>query len=194
MAATSPPVRRCRWSIPSTRWMVENPKQAPCCSAEPDAGLNSRNRKSRRPTQLSHPGALYVTFPSKVTQAGVRPSWSGSEPSSDGCPIKLACVAHALPISISRTEPCVQRLHEVYSLTPAAVTQVGTCAHLASSLRMQRRVPGQGEPSVALLRQKLPPTAASPAVEAPAGPQVIFLPHPAPSRVIGAETSCSRSC
>lgn len=110
-------------------------------------------------------------------------------------PYMLACVACTLPISVSRTLVCAPGLRDVHELTWAAVTQVSTRAYLASLLGAKRRVPGRGGPSMAILGERLPAQlSSSPAVLSQADPQVIFLPHPAPSRVMGPKTSCSNSC
>lgn len=110
-------------------------------------------------------------------------------------PYMLACVACALPISVSRTLLCAPGLRDVHELTWAAVTQVSARAYVASLLGAKRGIPGRGGPSVAILGAKLPAQlSSSPAVLSQADPQVIFLPRPAPSRVMGPKTSCSNSC
>lgn len=110
-------------------------------------------------------------------------------------PYMLACVACALPISVSRTLLCAPGLRDVHELTWAAVTQVSARAYVASLLGAKRGIPGRGGPSVAILGAKLPAQlSSSPAVLSQADPQVIFLPRPAPSRVMGPKISCSNSC
>ena len=110
-------------------------------------------------------------------------------------PYMLACVACALPISVSRTLLCAPGLRDVHELTWAAVTQVSARAYVASLLGAKTGIPGRGGPSVAILGAKLPAQlSSSPAVLSQADPQVIFLPRPAPSRVMGPKTSCSNSC
>ena len=82
-------VRACEWGKGRGRASERIPSRFCAVSAEPDAGLDPRNREiqSRPPSQLSHPGALHPRFGDACTkaQSGAAPA-PGSHREQDSNP------------------------------------------------------------------------------------------------------------